>query len=145
MTVDGRNDKNPRYILLIFSEYTENQLSECVIGLCIEVHREIGPGLLESVYEEALVFELSQLGVFFERQKEISVFYKERRLGVGFRADLIIEKKVLIELKSIQKLTDFDKKKTRNHLLLTNLKLGLLINFNTPLLKDGIVRIVNNL
>ncbi len=131
--------------MLIFSEYTENQLSECVIGLCIEVHREIGPGLLESVYEEALVFELSQLGVFFERQKEISVFYKERRLGVGFRADLIIEKKVLIELKSIQKLTDFDKKKTRNHLLLTNLKLGLLINFNTPLLKDGIVRIVNNL
>ncbi|MBK8502202.1 MAG: GxxExxY protein [Saprospiraceae bacterium] len=128
-----------------FADYTENQLSEFVIGLCIEVHRELGPGLLESVYEEALVFELSQMGVYHERQKEIPVYYKERRLGVGFRADLIIEKKVLLELKSIQRLTDFDKKKTRNHLILTNLKLGLLINFNSPLLKDGIVRIVNNL
>jgi GxxExxY protein len=131
--------------LRTFSDYTENELSERVIGLCIEVHRELGPGLLESVYEEALVFELAQMGFSYERQKEIPVYYKERRMGVGFRADLIIEKKILIELKSIQRLTDFDKKKTRNHLLLTNLKLGLLINFNSLLLKDGIVRIVNNL
>ena len=127
------------------SDYTENQLSERVIGLCIEVHRELGPGLLESVYEEALVFELSQIGFYYERQKEIPVYYKERRLGVGFRADLIIERKILIELKSIQRLTEFDKKKTRSHLILTNLKLGLLVNFNCRLLKDGIVRIVNNL
>ena len=128
-----------------YSSYTENQLSELLIGICIEIHRELGPGLLESVYENAITFELADLGFFFERQKKIPVYYKEREIGAGFRADFIIEQRLLIELKSIERLTDFDKKKTRNHLILTGLKLGLLINFNVPLLKNGIVRIVNNL
>lgn len=128
-----------------YSEYNEDQLSKLVIGLCIEVHRELGSGLLESIYEEALVFELSQLGIFYERQKKIPVFYKQREIGMGFRADIVIEQKLLMELKSVATIGDFDKKKTRNHLLLTGLKLGLLVNFNVPLLKDGITRIVNNL
>src|SRR5690606_15558270 len=118
---------------------------EIIIGLCIEVHRELGPGLLESVYEAALAYELDQHGLRYLRQQSIPVIYKGKKIEAGFRADFIVEDKVLLELKSLEKLTNFDKKKPRNHLILTRLKLGLLLNFNVPLLKDGIVRIVNNL
>lgn len=131
--------------MVSYTSYTENELSEIIIGLCIEVHRELGPGLLESVYEAALAYELDEYGLRYLRQQSIPVIYKGRKIESGFRADFIVENKVLLELKSLEKLTNFDKKKTRNHLILTGLKLGLLLNFNVPLLKDGIVRIVNNL
>ena len=123
----------------------ENILSEKIIGCCIKVHKILGPGLLESVYEEALAYELNNMNVKYTRQEDIAVNYKDIRLNVGFRADIIVEDRVLIELKSVDKLSTLHHKQVLTYLRLTNLKLGLLINFNVDLVKDGIKRIVNDL
>ncbi|NND09476.1 MAG: GxxExxY protein [Saprospiraceae bacterium] len=123
----------------------ENKLSREIIGACIEIHRELGPGLLESIYEEALCFELNALGLCFERQKQIPVTYKGHRMNLGFRADVIVEDLVLVELKSVEEFSKAHPKIVLSYLRLTDLKLGLLINFNEVLLKDGIKRIVNDL
>ena len=123
----------------------ENILSEKIIGCCIRVHRILGPGLLESVYEEALAHELNNMNINFERQEEMAVNYGDIRLNLGFRADIIVEDKVLLELKSVEKLISLHFKQVLTYLRLTNLKLGLLINFNVELMKDGIRRIVNDL
>ena len=123
----------------------ENSLSAKIIGCCITVHKQLGPGLLESVYEQALAYELNKEGFSCERQKDIPVDYRDIRLNIGFRADIIVEDKVLIELKSVDKLLPIHHKQVLTYLKLCHLKLGLLVNFNTLLIKDGIKRIANGL
>jgi GxxExxY protein len=123
----------------------ENLIASIIVDLCYKLHRSYGPGLMESVYEEVLCYELKALGLFVERQKTIPIVHKELVIPVAFRADLIVEKRVLIELKAVDEIPKLFYKKTLTYLRLTNLKLGLLINFNVPFIKEGIKRIVNNL
>lgn len=123
----------------------ENEISAIILDSCIRVHRVLGPGLLESVYEEALAHELRKRGRTVERQVEIPIIYDSVTMNIGFRADMIVDKLVIIELKSIDSVQPVHKKQLLTYLKLTNLKLGLLINFNVNLMKDGIIRIVNGL
>ena len=124
----------------------ENEISGIIIDASIAVHRELGPGLLESIYEEALFIELTVYrGLNVEKQTKISATYKDHKLGKAFRADLIVEEKVIVELKSVEKVNPVYFKQISTYLKLTDLKLGLLINFNEVLVKNGIKRIVNNL
>ncbi len=123
----------------------ENDISKIIVDCCFKVHKELGPGLLESVYEEVLSYELIKCGLKIERQKGIPVFYDDLKMELGFRADIIVENKVIIELKSIETIAPVHTKQLLTYLKLTGLKLGLLINFNEALIKDGIKRIVNNL
>lgn len=124
---------------------TENELSEIVLGLCIKIHRALGPGLLESVYERILCYELQKAGIAYERQKRISVIYEQVKMDFGFRADLIVGGKLLLELKSTEAVTPVHQKILLTYLRLAELKLGLLINFREELLKNGIKRVVNKL
>ena len=126
-------------------DMSEEIIGKAVLDAAFKVHTALGPGLLESVYEAALTIELRKQGLATERQKEVPVYYQGERLEVGFRADLIVECKVLVELKSVDSMTPFFKKVTLNYLKLIPLKLGYLINFNEARLKDGITRIVNGL
>ena len=122
-----------------------NELSSKIIGAAIEVHKTLGPGLLESAYEECLCHELSLRGLSFERQKPLSVTYKKKKLDCGYRLDLVVEKAIILELKSCEKIEEIHKAQLLTYLKLSGLKLGLLLNFNVPVMRDGIVRIVNNL
>ena len=122
---------------------TENELTSKIIEGAIKVHTALGTGLLESVYEEVLHYELKKMGFSVERQKPIPVFYDGLKMDVGFRTDLIVENKILLELKSVENFAPIHFKTTLNYLKLTNLHLGLLINFNVPYLKDGIKRMIN--
>lgn len=125
---------------------TENEISKIVLDAAFEIHRELGPGLLESVYEAIMEYELVHTyGLKVSRQQGIPVVWKNVKLDLGFRSDLIVEDKVIVELKSVENLPLVYPKQVLTHLRLTNLKLGMLINFNVVLLKDGIKRIVNNL
>ena len=124
---------------------TENEISALVVNSAYKIHTRLGPGLFESVYEEVLFYELENQNLKVERQKAIPVLWDEIKMNIGFRADLIVEKKVIIELKSVEALAPVHHKQLLTYLRLTNLKLGLLINFNEKLIKDGIKRIVNNL
>ena len=124
---------------------TENELSSIIIGAAIDVHTELGPGLLESVYETCLFHELSDLGLDVKRQVELPVNYKGRQLESGFRLDLIVQNKLIIEIKAVKELSDIHVAQTLTYLKLTQCKLGLLINFNETRVKHGIRRIVNNL
>lgn len=124
---------------------TENELSAIVVDICYKMHVKLGPGLLESVYEAILYYELTKKGLFVERQKPVPVVWDEIKLDIGFRTDLIIENKLILEIKSIEKITEVHAKQVMTYLKITNIKLGLLINFNVPLIKFGITRIVNNL
>jgi len=124
---------------------TENELSKIIVDLAYKVHTKLGPGLLESVYEEILYFELTKLGLSVERQKGIPVLWDDLKMELGFRADLIIENKVIIELKSVEIIAPVHPKQLLTYLKITGIKLGLLINFNEALIKNGITRIVNNL
>ena len=119
-----------------------NEISSGIIGCSIEVHKEVGPGLLESVYEECLCYELKQKGFLCERQKELPVIYKKLELNAGFRIDILIENSVIIELKAIERILPIHKAQILSYMKLMNIKLGLLINFNVPVLKDGINRFV---
>jgi GxxExxY protein len=121
------------------------RIGKAVLDAAFHVHSVLGPGLLESVYEAAMVVELKKRSLLVERQAPIAVSYEGEQLEVGFRADLIVEKKVLVELKSVEAVTPLFKKITTNYLKLIPLKLGYLINFNEDHLKDGLTRIVNNL
>ena len=123
----------------------ENEISEAIIGCAIEVHRQLGPGLLESVYEEALCYELSKAGLKFERQQSIPIKYKEIKLATPLRLDLIVEEKVIIDNKSKFEITPIDKQQLLTYLKLCEVKLGLLINFNVTKLVDGVVRVANGL
>lgn len=124
---------------------TENEISAIIIDTCFHIHSELGSGIFESVYEEILCYELTNMGLKVERQKAIPVIWKELKMDIGFRADLIVENKVIIEIKSIELIAPVHKKQLLTYLKITNLKLGLLINFNEALIKNGITRIVNNL
>lgn len=121
----------------------ENELSKIVLDTCFMIHKLYGPGLFESVYEEIVCYELEKLGLFFERQKAIPLVHETIRLEAGFRADLIVERLLLVEFKSIEVLAEVHYKQVQTYLKLTELKLGLLVNFNSALLKDGIKRIIN--
>ena len=112
---------------------------------CYHIHVKLGPGLLESVYEEILYYELTSIGLKVERQKQLPVVWKGKKMELGFRTDLIVENKVIIEIKSVQEIHPVHPKQLFTYLKLTNMKLGLLINFNSPLIKTGITRVVNGL
>ena len=120
-----------------------NQLSSKIIGAAIEVHKTLGPGLLESAYEECLCHELGMQGLLFEKQKPLSIDYKGKKLDCGYRLDIIVEKAVIIELKSCEKIEPIHKAQLLTYLKLSGLNLGLILNFNVSLMRDGIVRIVN--
>ena len=120
-----------------------NQLSSKIIGAGIEVHKTLGPGLLESAYEECLCHELSIQGLLFEKQKPLSIDYKGKKLDCGYRLDIVVEKAIIIELKSCEKIEPIHKAQLLTYLKLSGLNLGLILNFNVPLMRDGIVRIVN--
>lgn len=124
---------------------TENELSKIIVDCCYKIHVTLGPGLLESVYEEILAYELKKHDLKCFRQIGIPVIYEDIKMDIGFRADIIVEKKVIIELKSVEYILPVHKKQLLTYLKLSGLKLGLLVNFNVPLIKDGITRIVNNL
>ena len=124
---------------------SENELAKTVIGLCLKIHKELGPGLLESIYEEVLCFELDVLGLKFTRQQGLVVKYQGLIMDLGFRADIIVEDKLILELKSVETIAPVHSKILLSYLRLTNKKLGLLINFNVDLIKNGIKRIVNHL
>lgn len=123
----------------------ENELSRLVVESCLKIHRKLGPGLLESVYEEVLCYELMKADVAFKRQQGIVVVYEDIKMDLGFRADLVIENKLIVELKSLESIAPVHGKILLTYLRLSNIKLGLLINFNVELIKDGIKRIANNL
>jgi len=124
---------------------TENELSNKIIGTAIKLHKQLGPGLLESAYENALAHDLKEIGFEVMQQMSMPFVYKEIKLDVGYRLDLLVEKKVIIEIKSIEMLSPVHFAQLLTYLKLSKLKLGLLINFNTKLLKDRIHRVVNNL
>jgi GxxExxY protein len=121
-----------------------NEITHAVIGAAMKVHRALGPGLLESAYEACLAFELTKQGLHVERQKPVPVVYEEVKLDCGFRADLLIQSQVLVELKAKEKLHPIDSAQLLSHLRLLQLQVGLLLNFHEVDLKDGIQRIVNN-
>ncbi len=124
---------------------TENEISSKIIGAAIEVHKQLGPGLLESTYEVCLYYELKQLNLDVKQQLALPVYYKEVKLDAGYRIDLLVEDKVIIELKSVDELADIHTAQLLTYLKLKDLKLGLLINFNSVRVIDGVKRIVNNL
>ncbi|MCF8423242.1 MAG: GxxExxY protein [Bacteroidia bacterium] len=123
----------------------ENEISQLIIGCAIKVHTALGPGLLESAYEECLYYELVKEGLKVEKQKALPLIYEEIKLEVGYRLDLIVEDKVIIEIKACEGLNDIHLAQVLTYLKLSNVKLGLLINFNVTRVKDGIKRVVNNL
>lgn len=123
----------------------ENELSYKIIGAAMELHKSLGPGLLESVYEVSLAYDLKEIGLEVKSQVPMPLVYKEVKQEIGFRIDLIVENKVIVEIKSIENLAPVHFAQTLTYLKLADKKLALLINFNTKLLKDGIHRIVNNL
>ena len=124
---------------------TENELSHQIIGCALDIHKTIGPGLLESAYENALAYDLKQLGLNVKQQVPMPFVYKEVKQDLGYRLDLLINNKVIIEIKSLENLAPVHYAQTLIYLKLSNLKLALLINFNSKILKDNIHRIVNKL
>ena len=121
-----------------------NQITKAIIGASIELHKHLGPGLLESAYEMALSYELEELGFTVRRQVSMPFVYKGNKLEVGYRIDLIVNETVLLEIKSVEQLAPVHFSQTLTYLKLSQFQLGLLINFNVNLLKDGVHRIVNN-
>jgi|SRR6218665_2931809 len=122
----------------------ENEITEIVIGCAIKVHRALGPGLLESAYEECLYYELNKTNLKVEKQKALPLIYEDVRLECGYRMDLVVENKVVVEVKSIEALHDIHLAQILTYLKLSKNKVGLLINFNSLKLIDGVKRVVNN-
>lgn len=122
-----------------------NEISRIIVDVAYKIHIKLGPGLLESVYEAIMCHELIKRGLKVERQKPIPVIWDEIYLDIGFRSDLVVEDKVIVELKSVETLSKVHSKQILTYLKITNIKLGLLINFNEALIRDGIYRIVNGL
>ena len=122
---------------------TENDISKIVFESALKVHRSLGPGLLESAYEECLFYELKKLNLSVEKQKALPLIYEDVKLDVGYRIDIIVENKFIIEIKSVVELNDVHLAQLLTYLKLSNCKLGLLINFNVRLLKEGVRRVVN--
>ena len=122
-----------------------NTLTEIIIASAITVHKELGPGLLESAYEACLLFELTDRGLSVERQKALPVLYKDVRLDCGYRLDLVVEEKIIIELKAVERIEPIHQAQILSYLKLSGCKIGLLLNFNVKVLKTGIRRFVLNL
>ncbi len=120
-----------------------NKITQAIIGAAIEVHKELGPGLLESAYQECLYFELLERGLSVQKELELPVVYKEVQLDCGYRIDLFVENEVIVELKSVKELEDIHIAQTLTYLKLSNKKIGLLINFNETKLMDGLRRLIN--
>jgi len=123
----------------------ENLISKIIVNCCYKIHTTLGPGLLESVYLEILMYELRKAGLKCEKEVRVPVHYEEVTLDLGFRADLIVENLIIVELKSVEHILPVHKKQLLTYLRLTGMKLGLLANFNVNLIKDGIERVVNKL
>jgi GxxExxY protein len=121
----------------------ENELSNIIIGCAIEVHKQLGPGLLESAYQECLYFELKNKGLDVTKEKPMPIIYKEVKLDHGYRIDLLVENKVVVEIKSVEMFTDVHTAQVLTYLKLGNYKLGLLLNFQVTTLKNGLKRIIN--
>lgn len=121
----------------------ENQIAYSIIASAIRVHKELGPGLLENAYKECLFYSLNKRGFFVEKEKPMPVVFEEVRMNCGYRIDLLVENKVVVELKSVETLNDVHLAQTLTYLRLGGFKLGLLINFNVSLLKDGVRRVIN--
>jgi len=124
---------------------TENEIAKVIVDVALQIHKETGPGLLESVYEVILADELERRGLDVKRQVSIPVVFKGRILDEGFRADLVVNDKVIVELKSVESVQNVHKKQLLTYLKLSGMKLGLLINFGEALIKNGITRVVNGL
>ena len=124
---------------------SENEISSIVIGKAIDVHKNLGPGLLESAYQECLYYELEKAGLYVEKEKSMPIVYKEIELNHGYRIDILVENKVVIEIKKVNSIIDVHEAQILTYLKLGEYKLGLLINFNVSLLKNGIKRYVNDL
>ncbi len=122
---------------------TENEIANKVIGCAIEIHQALGPGLLESAYKECLFYKLQENGLIVEKEKPMPLVFEEVKLECGYRIDLLVENKVVIELKSVEGLTDVHLAQTLTYMKLGDYKLGLLINFNVALLKQGVKRVIN--
>ncbi len=120
----------------------ESDISPRVIGLAIDVHRHLGPGLLESAYEECLCFELAQTGIAYRRQVPLPIVYKDIRLDCGYRMDVVVENRLIIEIKAVERVAPLHEAQILTYLRLSGLRVGLLMNFNTVVLKDGIRRLV---
>jgi GxxExxY protein len=120
-----------------------NEITSIIIEKAIKVHKELGPGLLESAYKECLVYELLQSGLKIEKEKPLPLVYHNVKLECGYRVDIMVEDKVIVEIKSIEALADIHTAQVLTHLKLANCKIGLLMNFNVSLLKDGIKRCIN--
>ena len=122
---------------------TENEISHKIVGAALEVHKQLGPGLLESVYQECLVFKLNQYGLFVEREKSLPLVFENIQMESRFRVDVLVENKVIIEIKSVNALNDLHLAQILTYLRLGRYKLGLLMNFNVTLLRKGIKRVIN--
>ena len=124
---------------------TENELSRIVFELGMKIHRKLGAGLFESVYEECLFYELKKAGLKVEKQKTLPIVYEELKIENAFRLDLIVEDKVILEIKTVENIYDVHKAQLLTYLKMTNCKLGLILNFRTAVFKDGVKRVVNGL
>jgi GxxExxY protein len=122
-----------------------NQITDTIIGAAIQVHRVLGPGLLESAYDACLAFELIDRGLKIEQQKPLPLVYRQVKLDCGYRLDLLVESRVVIEIKAIEQLAPIHQAQLLSYLKMSNYKMGLLINFNVRVLKNGIIPMVNNL
>lgn len=122
---------------------TENEIASSVIGSAIEVHSALGPGLLESAYQECLFYKISDNGLFVEKEKPMPLVFEEVKLECGYRIDILVEKKLVVEIKSVEALNEVHLAQTLTYMKLGDFKLGLLINFNVARLKDGIKRVIN--
>ncbi len=123
----------------------ENEIAQQIVDAAYKIHSALGPGLLESTYQAVLVYELQKRGLKIEAEKPMPVIYESVQLDIGYRADLVVEDKVIVELKSVEQIAPVHKKQLLTYLKLADKRLGLLINFGAPLIKDGITRIVNRL
>lgn len=121
----------------------ENEISNKIVGLALEVHKALGPGLLESAYKECLAYKIKQAGLVVDKEKPMPLVFEEVKLECGYRIDLLVENKVVIEIKSVETLNDVHLAQILTYMKLGNYKLGLLINFNVSLLKNGIKRVIN--
>lgn len=130
---------------MLFNEPFENKITDKIIGCAIEVHKCLGPGLLESAYEECLCYELAQAGLEYKRQVALPVIYKGVRLNCGYRMDIVVENLVIVEIKAVDRILPVHEAQLLSYLKIHNKKVGLLLNFHAPLLKQGMKRIVNNL
>jgi GxxExxY protein len=119
---------------------TENELATIAVDICFKIHKTLGPGLLESVYEAAFAYELDKRGIEYTRQQGITANYEDVKLDIGFRADIIMEQKLIVEIKSVERVERVHHKTVLTYLKLTGIKLAILVNFNVELIKDGISR-----